>query len=47
MKKMNILESLEIADIIKERTINKNESTKMITENEINYLKNKLKSSKK
>ncbi len=44
---MNILESLEIADIIKERTINKNESTKMITENEINYLKNKLKSSKK
>ncbi|MCT7549914.1 hypothetical protein [Aliarcobacter butzleri] len=41
------LESLEIADIIKERTINKNESTKMITENEINYLKNKLKSSKK
>ena len=41
------LESLEIADIIKERTINKNESTKMITQHEmLNYLKNRLKLSK-
>ncbi|MDN5077013.1 hypothetical protein PJV89_01985 [Aliarcobacter butzleri] len=41
------LDSLEIANIIKERSINKNESTKIITENEMfNYLKNKLKSSK-
>ncbi|MDK2070638.1 hypothetical protein PT510_08505 [Aliarcobacter butzleri] len=41
------LESIEIANIIKERSINKNESTKMITENEmLNYLENKLESSK-
>ena len=41
------LESLEIGNIIKERSINKNEYTKMITENEMfNYLENRLKSSK-
>ncbi len=41
------LESLEIANIIKKRSINKNESTKMITQDEIfNYLENKIKSSK-
>ena len=41
------LESLEIGNIIKERSINKNEYTKMITETEMfNYVENKLKSSK-
>ena len=41
------LESLEIANIIKERSINKNESTKMITQDLIfYYLENKIKSSK-
>ncbi len=41
------LESLEIANILKEISRNKNESTKMITENEmLNYLENRLKSSK-
>ena len=41
------LESLEIENILKERSRNKNESTKMITENEmLNYLENRLKSSK-
>ena len=41
------LESLEIGNIIKERSINKNESIKMITETEMfNYVENKLKSSK-
>ena len=41
------LESLEIGNIIKERSINKNEYTKMITENEMfNYLENRLKLSK-
>ena len=40
------LESLEIANIIKKRSINKNESTKMITQDQmLNYLENKLKSS--
>ncbi|MCT7468162.1 hypothetical protein [Aliarcobacter cryaerophilus] len=46
-EKNEYLESLEIANIIKERSINKNESTKMITQNEMfNYLKNKLSLSK-
>ena len=41
------LESLEIANILKEISRNKNESTKMITENEmLNYLETRLKSSK-
>ena len=41
------LESLEIANIIKKRASNKNEYTKMITENEMfNYLENRLKLSK-
>ena len=41
------LESLEIANIIKERSLNKNESTKMITQDEIfYYLENKIQSSK-
>ncbi len=40
------LESLEIANIIKQRSLNKNESTKMITQDQmLNYLENKLKSS--
>ncbi|QKF74543.1 hypothetical protein AFAEC_a0102 (plasmid) [Aliarcobacter faecis] len=40
------LESLEITNIIKKRSINKNESTKMITQDQmLNYLENKLKSS--
>ena len=46
-EKNEYLESLEIANIIKKRSINKNESTKMITQDEIfNYLENKIKSSK-
>ena len=46
-EKNEYLESLEIANIIKKRSINKNESTKMITQNEMfNYLKNKLSLSK-
>ncbi len=46
-EKNEYLESLEIANIIKERSINKNESTKMITQDEIfYYLENRLKSSK-
>ena len=46
-QKNEYLESLEIANIIKERSINKNESTKLITQNEMfNYLKNKLSLSK-
>ncbi|MGJ0320158.1 hypothetical protein [Aliarcobacter cryaerophilus] len=46
-EKNEYLESLEIANIIKERSIDKNESTKMITQNEMfNYLKNKLSLSK-
>ena len=46
MKKW-IFESLEIANIIKESSLNKNESTKMITQIEVlNYLENRLKSSK-
>ena len=41
------LESLQIANIIKERSLNKNESTKMITQIEVlNYLENKIESSK-
>ena len=41
------LETVEIANIIKERSLNKNESTKMITQNEmLNYLENQLKSSR-
>ena len=45
--KNEYLESLEIANIIKETARNKNESTKMITQDEIfNYLENKIKSSK-
>ena len=41
------LESLQIANIIKERSLNKNESTKMITQDEIfYYLENKIESSK-
>ena len=47
MKKNEYLESLEIANIIKKRSINKNESTKMITQDEIfYYLENKIQSSK-
>ena len=47
MKKNEYLESLEIANIIKKRSINKNESTKMITQDQmLNYLENKIKSSK-
>ncbi|MGJ0288690.1 hypothetical protein [Aliarcobacter cryaerophilus] len=46
-EKNEYLESLEIANIIKERSLNKNESTKMITQDEIfYYLKNKIQSSK-
>ena len=46
MKKW-IFESLEITNIIKEKSLNKNESTKMITQIEVlNYLENRLKSSK-
>ena len=46
-EKNEYLESLEIANIIKERSINKNESTKMITQIEVlNYLENKIESSK-
>ena len=45
MKKW-IFESLEITNIIKEKSLNKNESTKMITQDLIfYYLENKLKSS--
>ena len=41
------LESLEIANILKEISRNKNESTKMITQDEIfYYLENKIQSSK-
>ena len=41
------LETVEIENIIKQRSLNKNESTKMITQNEmLNYLKNKLSLSK-
>ena len=41
------LEPLEIANIIKESSLNKNESTKMITQIEVlNYLENKIESSK-
>ena len=44
--KNEYLESFEITNIIKERSINKNESTKMITQDQmLNYLENKLKSS--
>ena len=44
--KNEYLESLEIANIIKETARNKNESTKMITQDQmLNYLENKLKSS--
>lgn len=46
-EKNEYLESLEIANIIKERSLNKNESTKMITQDEIfYYLENKIQSSK-
>ena len=46
-EKNEYLESLEIGSIIKKRASNKNESTKMITQNEMfNYLKNKLSLSK-
>ena len=46
-EKDEYLESLEIGSIIKKRASNKNESTKMITQNEMfNYLKNKLSLSK-
>ena len=46
-EKNEYLESFEITNIIKERSINKNESTKMITQNDmLNYLENKLKSSR-
>ena len=46
-EKNEYLESFEITNIIKERSINKNESKKMITQNEmLNYLENKLTSSK-
>ena len=46
-QKNEYLESLEIANIIKERSINKNESTKLITQDLIfYYLENKIKSSK-
>ena len=41
------LETVEIANIIKESSLNKNESTKMITQIEVlNYLENKIESSK-
>ena len=41
------LETVEIENIIKQRSLNKNESKKMITQNEmLNYLENKLTSSK-
>ena len=40
------LETVEIENIIKQRSLNKNKSKKMITQNEmLNYLENKLKSS--
>ena len=46
-EKNEYLESLEIANIIKKRSININESTKMITQIEVlNYLENKIESSK-
>ena len=46
-EKNEYLESLEIANIIKKRSINKNESTKLITQDLIfYYLENKIKSSK-
>ncbi|TLS95638.1 hypothetical protein [Aliarcobacter cibarius] len=46
-EKNEYLESLEIANIIKETARNKNESTKMITQDLIfYYLENKIKSSK-
>ena len=46
MKKW-IFESLKITNIIKEKSLNKNESTKMITQIEVlNYLENKIESSK-
>ena len=46
-EKNEYLESFEITNIIKERSLNKNESTKMITQHEmLNYLKNRLKLSK-
>ena len=46
-QKNEYLESLEIANIIKESSLNKNESTKLITQIEVlNYLENRLKSSK-
>ena len=45
-QKNEYLESLEIANIIKESSLNKNESTRMITQDQmLNYLENKLKSS--
>ena len=45
-EKDEYLESLEITNIIKEKSLNKNESTKMITQDQmLNYLENKLKSS--
>ena len=45
-EKNEYFESLEIANIIKESSLNKNESTKMITQDQmLNYLENKLKSS--
>ena len=45
MKKMNIRITLD-CKYYKKRSINKNESTKMITQDEmLNYLENKLKSS--
>ena len=45
-EKDEYLESLEIGSIIKKRASNKNESTKMITQDQmLNYLENKLKSS--
>ena len=45
-QKNEYFESLEIANIIKESSLNKNESTKMITQDQmLNYLENKLKSS--
>ena len=41
------LETVEIENIIKQRSLNKNKSKKMITQNEmLNYLENKLTSSK-
>ena len=45
-EKNEYLESLEIANIIKESSLNKNKSKKMITQDQmLNYLENKLKSS--